>query len=84
MHLESIPNAYQAVHNALKFCQLMQILEIFHPLFGYTKGGLMEPIVQVGGRFLVLFCLIEAEPRIQTKPVIFYLILCWSVIELFR
>jgi len=81
---ESFPGAYESIHNALKFCQLMQILEIFHPLFGYTKGGIMEPIVQVGGRFIVLFCLIEAEPRIQTKPAIFYLVMSWSAVELFR
>lgn len=81
---ESFHGAYESIHNALKFCQLMQILEIFHPVFGYTKGGVTEAIVQVGGRFVVLFCLIEAEPRIQTKPVIFYLVLSWSVIELFR
>ena len=83
----------------------MQLLEIFHPLFGYTKGGLLEPVVQgnylfknkinayilinfiyikVGGRGIILFALIESEARIQTKPVIFYLILCWSIIELFR
>ena len=62
----------------------MQALEIFHPLFGYTKGSVMEPVVQVGGRSIILFCLIEAEERIQDKPVIFYLIICWSVIELFR
>lgn len=62
----------------------MQALEIFHPLFGYTKGSVLEPTVQVGGRSIILFCLIEAEDRIQDKPVIFYLILCWSVIELFR
>ncbi|KAI9560474.1 hypothetical protein GHT06_014498 [Daphnia sinensis] len=82
--LDFIPTAYQSVHYPLKFCQLMQALEIFHPLFGYTKGSVMEPTVQVGGRSIILFCLIEAEERIQSKPVIFYLILCWSVIELFR
>ncbi|XP_032799343.2 very-long-chain (3R)-3-hydroxyacyl-CoA dehydratase [Daphnia magna] len=82
--LDFIPTAYQSVHYPLKFCQLMQALEIFHPLFGYTKGSVMEPTVQVGGRSIILFCLIEAEERIQNKPVIFYLILCWSVIELFR
>jgi hypothetical protein len=82
--LDFIPVAYQSVHYPLKFCQLMQALEIFHPLFGYTKGSVMEPTVQVGGRSIILFCLIEAESRIQDKPVIFYLILCWSIIELFR
>ncbi|KZS07063.1 3-hydroxyacyl-CoA dehydratase [Daphnia magna] len=74
--LDFIPTAYQSVHYPLKFCQLMQALEIFHPLFGYTKGSVMEPTVQVGGRSIILFCLIEAEERIQNKPVIFYLILC--------
>lgn len=81
---DSISTAYQSVHYPLKFCQLMQFLEIFHPLFGYTKGTLMEPLVQVGGRSIILFCLIDAEERIQEKPVIFYLILCWSTIEIFR
>lgn len=52
--LESIATAYKSVHHALKFCQLMQLLEIFHPLFGYTKGGLLEPILQVGGRGVIL------------------------------
>lgn len=62
----------------------MQILEIFHPLLGYTKGGLMEATVQVAGRAIILFAMIEAEPRIQEKPVILYLILCWSALEIVR
>lgn len=82
--IEFMPVAYQTVHYPLKFCQLMQTLEIFHPIFGYTKGSVIEPLVQVGGRSVILFCLIEAEERIQDKPVILYLILCWSAIELVR
>ena len=38
---------YEAVGGAMKFCQLMQILEIMHPLFGYTKGGVINPFMQV-------------------------------------
>lgn len=37
-------------------------------------GGLMEPLVQVGGRFIVLFCLVDSETRIQTKPVGWFII----------
>ena len=82
--LDSIPTAFHSVGPALKFCQLMQLLEILHPLFGYTKGGLFEAILQVGGRFIILFGLVDAEPRVQAMPVIFYLIVSWSTIELFR
>ena len=62
----------------------MQILEILHPLFGYTKGSVLEAVIQVGGRFIILFGLIEAEPRVQPMPVVFYLIACWSFVEIFR
>lgn len=40
--------------------------------------------LQVGGRAVIFFCLIEGEERMQTKPVIFYLFLVWSSIELVR
>jgi hypothetical protein len=38
---------YEAVGGAMKFCQLMQFLEVMHPLFGYTKGDVLTPLIQV-------------------------------------
>lgn len=38
---------YEAVGHVMKFCQLMQLLEIMHPMFGYTKGGVLMPLIQV-------------------------------------
>jgi very-long-chain (3R)-3-hydroxyacyl-CoA dehydratase len=38
---------YEAVGHVLKFCQLMQLLEVMHPMFGYTKGSVLMPLVQV-------------------------------------
>jgi very-long-chain (3R)-3-hydroxyacyl-CoA dehydratase len=38
---------YEAVGHVMKFCQLMQLLEVMHPLFGYTKGGALMPLIQV-------------------------------------
>lgn len=81
---DSIPGTYEAVGNALKFCQILQYLEVLHPLFGYTKGGALVPFLQVSGRNFVLFIMIEAEERMQTKPVVFYLIIVWSLIETVR
>nr|CAD7195060.1 unnamed protein product [Timema douglasi] len=81
---ESIEGTYEAVGGPMKFCQLMQFLEVMHPMFGYTKGGFVVPLLQVLGRSIILFCMIDAEPRMHTKPVIFYLFLIWSIVELVR
>lgn len=81
---ESMAGTYVAIGNALKFVQILQYLEVMHPMFGYTKGSMLMPFLQISGRNFVLFVMIEAEERMQTKPVIFYLVLMWTAIELIR
>lgn len=81
---DSMPGTYAAVGNAIKFVQLIQFLEVMHPMFGYTKGSPFPAFLQTGGRAVILFCMIEAEPRMQEKPVIFYLFFVWTLIELVR
>lgn len=79
-----IPETYQYVGNAMKFFQLLQFLEVMHPMFGYTRNSMLVPFMQTTGRGFILFAMIEAEERIQTKPVVFYLFLVWSIIEVIR
>lgn len=81
---DSMPGTYEAVGNALKFIQLIQYLEVMHPIFGYTKGGALIPFIQVSGRNFVLFAMLEHEPRMMTKPVVFYLFVMWSLVEVVR
>ncbi|XP_043277959.1 very-long-chain (3R)-3-hydroxyacyl-CoA dehydratase isoform X2 [Venturia canescens] len=81
---DSINETYTNVGSAMKFIQLLQFMEVMHPLFGYTKGNAFIALLQIGGRNFILFCMIEAEPRMQTKPVIFYVFLVWSLIEIVR
>lgn len=81
---DSMPGTYEAVGNALKFIQLIQYLEVMHPIFGYTKGGALIPFLQVSGRNFVLFAMLEHEPRMMTKPVVFYLFVMWSLVEVVR
>lgn len=83
-YYQLIKVTYQNVGSIMKFFQLLQYLEVMHPLFGYTKGSIMFPFLQVTGRNFILFCMIEAESRIQTKPVILYLFFVWSLIECVR
>lgn len=75
---------YDVVGSPFKFIQLLQFLEVMHPLFGYTKSSVLVSFLQTGGRAFVLFLMIDAEPRMQTKPVVFYLFLIWSTIEIVR
>lgn len=81
---DSMKETYDAVGNPFKFIQLLQFLEVMHPLFGYTKNSVLVSLLQTGGRAFILFFMIDAEPRMQTKPVIFYLFLIWSTVEIIR
>lgn len=81
---DSMEGTYAAVGWMMRMCQLTQLLEVLHPIVGYTRGPVIPALVQVGGRGVIFFCLIEGEDRMQTKPVIFYLFLVWSSIELVR
>ena len=77
-------DTYQAVGSAMKFIQILQFLEVMHPMFGYVKGSPFIPFLQISGRAFILFFMIEAEPRMQTKPVVFYVFTVWSLIEVIR
>ncbi|KAJ8973372.1 hypothetical protein NQ317_007185 [Molorchus minor] len=78
------PVAYETVGQVFCFMQLFQFLEVMHPLFNYVKGGIFIPLMQVLGRFFILFLMIGKEPRIQKMPVVFYLFLAWSAAEIIR
>ncbi|OXU22737.1 hypothetical protein TSAR_012345 [Trichomalopsis sarcophagae] len=80
----SIRHTYEVVGNPMKFIQILQILEIMHLVFDYTRGNPLITTLQVGGRAFILFFMIEAEPRMQTKPVVFYIFIVWSVVEVIR
>ncbi|CAG9566309.1 unnamed protein product [Danaus chrysippus] len=84
LEYDSVADTYEHVGPAMKFLQLMMFLEVMHPMFGYTKGGVLVPFLQVSGRAFILFVMIESEPRMQTKPVVFYLFILWSTIEIVR
>lgn len=82
--IDSIPGTFGAVGGAMKLIQLTQMMEILHAVMKYTKSNVMATFMQVCGRNVILFGLINAEERLQTKPVIFYLFLVWSAIEVVR
>ncbi|XP_013787357.1 very-long-chain (3R)-3-hydroxyacyl-CoA dehydratase-like [Limulus polyphemus] len=80
----SMDGTYEAVGKTMKFCQILQLMEVVHPLLRFTKGSILMPLIQITGRLIILFVMIDAEPRMQTKPVVFYLFLVYSLIEVVR
>ncbi len=68
----------------MELLHLLMFLEVMHPLFGYTRGSVYEPALQVCGRNFTIFLLIEAEERMHPKPVVFYLFAVYAAIELVR
>ena len=59
-------------------------LEVLHPLFGYTKGSSLKNLAIIGARNFVIFVLIESEERMHEKPVVFYLMVVYSALEIVR
>lgn len=68
----------------IKFLNLMQILEIVHPLMGYTTGSALLPMMQLSGRTFFIFLLIDCQDEIQSHYATFYLLLVYTLSELIR
>lgn len=78
------PHVYETVGSVMCCFQLLQFLEVLHPIFGYVRGSPLMPFLQIAGRCFVLIVTVQHEPRIQKMPVIFYLFLVWCAIEVIR
>ncbi|CAF3319614.1 unnamed protein product [Rotaria socialis] len=79
-----LSNGYKLVENPIKLCQSLSVLEIVHPLIGFTKGDWFSPLMQCFGRNLILFIVINFNQQIKLSPFISYLFLVWSFVELYR
>ncbi|XP_045156278.2 very-long-chain (3R)-3-hydroxyacyl-CoA dehydratase 3-like [Mercenaria mercenaria] len=76
--------AFEMVGYQIMFCQTAAVLEVIHPLLGLVKTGALAPLLQVGGRNLILFLLVLQDVRLQIAPVVWYLLMTWSTVELIR
>jgi len=73
--------SYSSIGSVLKFLHFLMVLEVMHPLLGYTKGSAFFTALQVAYRLFILIVLLEGEPRMQTKPVVFYLFVIWTIAD---
>ena len=60
---EFLPKTFATVGDMFKFLHLLMFLEVLHPIFGYTKGSIVEATLQVTGRNIWILALISGEER---------------------
>jgi len=75
---------YRSMGWLLKSCQNTVYLELLHSFFKLTKTPLSATVMQVLGRNVVLFLVLDAEPSLQSSYVVYALMICWSAIEVIR
>jgi len=80
----SFHKAFDLVGFALCYCQFVQLLEIVHPILGFTRTSIGMALLQISGRGVILFGLIWSEERIQDKPVVFFLFYIWAIADVIR
>ncbi|KAI1285514.1 Very-long-chain (3R)-3-hydroxyacyl-CoA dehydratase 3 [Halotydeus destructor] len=80
----SMEQSYNAIGFVMKLLHAFKIFEVLHPILGYTKSSSIFITLEVGYRLFFIFVMIDGEPRMQTKPVVFYLFVLWTMGEIIR
>lgn len=75
---------YPSIGRIVCCVNLLQALEIMHPIFGYVQGNPLMPFIQVFGKLFILFGNLEFEPRLQKMPVTTWLFLAWIYSDVIR
>ncbi|XP_078736968.1 very-long-chain (3R)-3-hydroxyacyl-CoA dehydratase 3 [Lampetra fluviatilis] len=77
-------SALKDAHKVLRFCQLLALLEVVHPLAGLVSAALIPTALQVLGRGFMLFVVIGMHERLSATNAAFAVYYLWSAIEVFR
>ncbi|XP_078314115.1 very-long-chain (3R)-3-hydroxyacyl-CoA dehydratase-like isoform X2 [Crassostrea virginica] len=81
---EAMTSGFRLVGTQIMVCQTAAVMEILHPAMGLVKSSPIAPLLQVLGRNFILFVIILHEENIQSAPLVFFLLLTWSLIEVVR
>ena len=67
-----------------KYLHLLKILEVLHPILGYTTGDTGCPTIEIGFCLLLMFIVIDSNEKVSGRLVPFNLFFIWSVTDLIR
>ncbi|KAJ8029162.1 Very-long-chain (3R)-3-hydroxyacyl-CoA dehydratase 3 [Holothuria leucospilota] len=80
-------NMKEAFDRAILFVgmsQMLAVLELVHAATGLVKSGVTTILMQLLGRNLLLFLVILPAEPIHSQPMVCYLFLVWSAVEVIR
>ena len=80
---EFYSRTYSTVGTNVRIMQYAQFLEVLHAIFGLVRSSPLTAFLQAFGRLMVLH-LIHFQPHLHSMPVVFWLFVCWSAVEVIR
>lgn len=80
---DSIPKTYERVGATFRLIQFLQTLEIVHAAVGVVRSSPLSCALQILGRLTVLH-IVHFQPFLHDTPMVFYLFIVWSLVELIR
>lgn len=81
---DSLYDTFHSMADMMFFCQILASVEVLNAAFGVVKTGVVPTLIQVVGRNFVLFIIFGSLEEMHNKPVVFFVFLLWSAIEVFR
>lgn len=81
---DSLYDTFHSMADMMFFCQILASVEVLNAAFGVVKTGVVPTLIQVVGRNFILFIIFGSLEEMHNKPVVFFVFLLWSAIEIFR
>jgi len=76
--------SYAFFSSCLKVLHLLKLLEILHPILGYTTGDQVYPAIETGFRLFLLFVVVDSSDKVSGRRGSFNLLLLWSVSDFIK
>lgn len=77
-------DVYKDVGQAISLLQGVMVLDVVHPLLRLAKGSPATSAVQLSGRLIGYFMILNCEPRLHQSGSVLVLFLAHSAIESIR
>uniref|UniRef100_A0A3B5AVD4 Very-long-chain (3R)-3-hydroxyacyl-CoA dehydratase n=1 Tax=Stegastes partitus TaxID=144197 RepID=A0A3B5AVD4_9TELE len=81
---DSLYDTYHTMSDVMFFCQTLAVVEVLSAAFGIVQTSVLPTVLQVGGRFFILFIIFGCLEEMHHRPVVFFVFYLWSFIEIFR
>ncbi|KAF5744638.1 hypothetical protein HS088_TW07G00214 [Tripterygium wilfordii] len=81
---KSVNGAYASAGELICLLQKLAFLEVIHGVLGVVPSGVLNPLMQWGGRTHFLLAIVRPVVEVQELPSIFITFVAWSLTEVIR